>query len=115
MSFIGPRMDAGGATLDIDAPGRGSVVVGTGARVATSTPRTHFERGSAERAVDPIDQRVVSRVIDATASWLLARQASDGHWRGPLEGDTILESEYILIHAWAGRMHRPEMPASRPI
>ena len=109
MSFIGPRMDAGGATLDIDAPGRGSVVVGTGARVATSTPRTHFERGSAERAVDPIDQRVVSRVIDATASWLLARQASDGHWRGPLEGDTILESEYILIHAWAGRMHRPEI------
>jgi len=36
----------------------------------------------------------------ATAAWLRQRQAADGHWRGPLEGDTILESEYLLILAW---------------
>ena len=42
--------------------------------------------------------------VAKTAAWLLGRQASDGHWRGPLEGDTILESEYIIIIAWAGRL-----------
>jgi squalene-hopene/tetraprenyl-beta-curcumene cyclase len=42
--------------------------------------------------------------IDLTARWLLDQQAEDGHWRGPLEGDTILESEYLLILAWAGRL-----------
>ena len=46
-----------------------------------------------------------------TAAWLLDRQEADGHWRGPLEGDTILESEYILILAWAGRLARPEAAA----
>ncbi|MFM9195541.1 MAG: squalene--hopene cyclase, partial [Planctomycetia bacterium] len=45
----------------------------------------------------------------ATAGWLLARQARDGHWRAPLEGDTILESEYILILAWAEKLRRPEV------
>ncbi|MDA1041610.1 MAG: hypothetical protein O3A37_15160, partial [Planctomycetota bacterium] len=46
--------------------------------------------------------------VAKTAAWLLGRQAHDGHWRGPLEGDTILESEYIIILAWAGRLTRPE-------
>ena len=36
-----------------------------------------------------------------TAAWLFDRQAIDGHWRAPLEGDTILESEYLQI----GRAH----------
>ena len=31
-----------------------------------------------------------------TAAWLRGSQFEDGHWRGPLEGDTILESEYLL-------------------
>jgi squalene-hopene/tetraprenyl-beta-curcumene cyclase len=43
------------------------------------------------------------------AAWLQARQAADGHWRGPLEGDTILESEFSLILAWAGRLDRPDV------
>jgi squalene-hopene/tetraprenyl-beta-curcumene cyclase len=34
---------------------------------------------------------------------LLKRQASDGHWVGELQGDTILESEYILLMAFLGR------------
>ena len=42
-----------------------------------------------------------------TVAWLLARQATDGHWRAPLEGDTILESEYLLLLAWAGRLDSP--------
>ena len=34
---------------------------------------------------------------------LLARQAPDGHWVGELQGDTILESEYVLLMAFLGR------------
>ena len=42
-----------------------------------------------------------------TATWLRSQQAADGHWRAPLEGDTILESEYLLLLAWAGRLDSP--------
>ena len=34
--------------------------------------------------------------IAAGQEWLLDRQAVDGHWRAELEGDTILESEYLI-------------------
>jgi squalene-hopene/tetraprenyl-beta-curcumene cyclase len=34
---------------------------------------------------------------------LLARQNPDGHWVGELQGDTILESEFILLKAFLGR------------
>lgn len=34
---------------------------------------------------------------------LLRRQHDDGHWVGELQGDTILESEYILLMAFLGR------------
>jgi squalene-hopene/tetraprenyl-beta-curcumene cyclase len=33
---------------------------------------------------------------------LLRRQQDDGHWVGELQGDTILESEYILLLAFLG-------------
>ncbi|MEQ8787518.1 MAG: prenyltransferase/squalene oxidase repeat-containing protein [Pirellulaceae bacterium] len=41
--------------------------------------------------------------IDRTCQWLVESQHADGHWCGELEGDTILESEYILLLAWMGR------------
>jgi squalene-hopene/tetraprenyl-beta-curcumene cyclase len=44
-------------------------------------------------------QHAMSRVRD----YLLSIQAEDGHWRGELEGDTILESEYILTMHFIGR------------
>jgi squalene-hopene/tetraprenyl-beta-curcumene cyclase len=34
---------------------------------------------------------------------LLLQQRADGHWCGELQGDTILESEYILLMAFLGR------------
>jgi squalene-hopene/tetraprenyl-beta-curcumene cyclase len=34
---------------------------------------------------------------------LLSQQAPDGHWVGELQGDTILESEYILLMAFLER------------
>ena len=41
--------------------------------------------------------------LDRTRSWLKDRQQDDGHWVGELEGDTILESETILLMAYFGR------------
>ncbi|MFO0423331.1 MAG: prenyltransferase/squalene oxidase repeat-containing protein [Planctomycetia bacterium] len=47
--------------------------------------------------------------VGLTADWLAKRQYADGHWRGPLEGDTILESEYTLILTWAGKLDDPHL------
>ncbi len=41
--------------------------------------------------------------VDRTRQCLLARQEPDGHWVGELQGDTILESEYVLLMAFLGR------------
>lgn len=46
--------------------------------------------------------------IDAASAWLAAQQKTDGHWCAELEGDTILESEYILLMAFMGRHRTPE-------
>ena len=45
--------------------------------------------------------------LERTTDWLLARQADEGYWVGELEGDTILESEYILLLAFLGRESDP--------
>jgi squalene-hopene/tetraprenyl-beta-curcumene cyclase len=44
---------------------------------------------------------------DKARGWLVAQQRADGHWVGELEGDTILESEYILLMAFLGREADP--------
>lgn len=48
------------------------------------------------------EQRVRT-AVEKARDWLLSRQASDGHWCGELEGDTILESEYILLLSFLGQ------------
>jgi len=40
---------------------------------------------------------------------LLDRQRSDGHWVGELQGDTILESEFILLLAFLGKTNDPRV------
>ncbi len=44
----------------------------------------------------------VRRAIARTRIWLLGSQHRDGHWVAELEGDTILESETILLLAFLG-------------
>jgi squalene-hopene/tetraprenyl-beta-curcumene cyclase len=56
-----------------------------------------------------LDARSSGEAAGRVSAWLQARQAADGHWRAPLEGDTILESEFILILAWAGRLDGPRV------
>jgi len=45
----------------------------------------------------------VRRAIRRTRQWLLSQQHADGSWCAELEGDTILESETILLLAFLGR------------
>jgi squalene-hopene/tetraprenyl-beta-curcumene cyclase len=83
-------------------------------------PRSRSAPGNGSGAVRlPVDAAAAGACTDAgdrlstatarTAQWLAERQAADGHWRAPLEGDTILESEYLLILAWGGELHGPEI------
>jgi squalene-hopene/tetraprenyl-beta-curcumene cyclase len=60
-------------------------------------------------AATPLDPFVARRLagpvrsaIAGTRQWLLEQQHDDGHWVGELEGDIILESEYILLLAFLG-------------
>jgi squalene-hopene/tetraprenyl-beta-curcumene cyclase len=41
--------------------------------------------------------------VERAARCLLDRQGPDGHWVGELQGDTILESEWVLLMAFLGR------------
>lgn len=43
------------------------------------------------------------RAIVRARRCLLDMQQADGHWVGELQGDTILESEYVLLMAFLGR------------
>ncbi len=52
---------------------------------------------------DPVYASPLRTVIDRARRCLLRSQASDGHWCGELEGDTILESEYVLLMAFLGK------------
>lgn len=51
-----------------------------------------------ERAPSPLRKAILQ-----ARQWLLREQQLDGHWVGELEGDTILESEYVLLLAWLER------------
>jgi squalene-hopene/tetraprenyl-beta-curcumene cyclase len=65
---------------------------------AAHTPELHeTESGSFHRLGGSL-----RRAILRTRQWLLSEQHADGYWVGELEGDTILESEYILLLAYLG-------------
>ena len=61
------------------------------------------EIGQSTELNGQFDSRSIDQSIDSAISWLLKEQKSDGHWCAELEGDTILESEYILLMAYLGR------------
>src|SRR5262249_60414249 len=63
--------------------------------VMRPSPREQRHEAAAPAPLD----RAVTRARDC----LLSRQAADGHWVGELQGDTILESEWVLLMAFLGR------------
>lgn len=52
---------------------------------------------------DPGSFASVHAGVERARDCLLGMQAADGHWVGELQGDTLLESEYILLMAFLGR------------
>jgi squalene-hopene/tetraprenyl-beta-curcumene cyclase len=67
-------------------------------------PESRYRLGSrrpprwAPPAEDSLDA-----ALERTQDWLLERQQLEGYWVAELEGDTILESEYILLMTFLGR------------
>ncbi|MSR65634.1 MAG: squalene--hopene cyclase [Verrucomicrobiae bacterium] len=54
-------------------------------------------------SLDTTVQQQLDRSIRSTQQYLLGIQKSDGHWVGELEGDTILETEYMIFLWYIGR------------
>jgi len=86
--------------------------------------RLPFGKSGASTAVSPVggfdpdllagaavseDTGRLGRAIVRTRDWLLSQQHADGYWVGELQGDTILESEYILLLTWLGRGESEEV------
>lgn len=64
-----------------------------------STPAEHAPRLSlnVDQLASPVRQAIFK-----TREWLLSEQHPEGYWVGELEGDTLLESEFILLLAFLG-------------
>ena len=67
---------------------------------ATANPPADDDLTATRAVLLPPTDQAISR----TREWLYGQQHRDGFWCGELEGDTILESEYILLLAWLGRV-----------
>jgi len=96
------RMTFTGSTAALEGAPAAPVDSQEPTRRSSATGPVHGPRATAFRGLGPAD---ATEVVSRTAAWLRAHQAADGHWRGPLEGDTILESEYLLLLAWADRLN----------
>ena len=66
-------------------------------------PRSARSDRSTADALGPATRRAIA----ATRQWLLDQQQPDGCWCAELEGDTILESETILLWAFLGQEGTP--------
>jgi len=60
--------------------------------------------------VEPLPGDALDLAIDAARDALLSRQDAAGFWCAELQGDSILESEYLLLMWILGREHDPDLP-----
>lgn len=77
------------------------------AHAAEASPVVFDAGGAAPAAAPSPAGSPVDEAIRIARSHLLALQNDDGHWCGELEGDTILESEYVLLMHVLGRGDDP--------
>lgn len=72
--------------------------------------------GSASSRGWSVEQRACTEryglLTERAARHLASLQKGDGHWVAELEGDCILESEYILLMAFLGREKEPDSLAA---
>ena len=78
------------------------MIPNTDGGVQAKDPTTFARRSGAPSLPDNL-----AEARDATSRWLVEQQHPDGFWVGELEGDTILESEYVILMAFLGREHEP--------
>jgi len=67
-------------------------------QVAIKEPRAEGDGSGARISAEQLD-----RAVDLARQNLLGLQLEDGHWRGELEADSVLESEYILLLHFLGK------------
>jgi squalene-hopene/tetraprenyl-beta-curcumene cyclase len=73
----------------------------------TEAPSAVDEPGSSTRAqvrfgrIDAAPEDV-ARAIERSRDSILARQHPEGYWSGELEGDSMLEADYIFVHVLLG-------------
>ena len=53
---------------------------------------------------------MVERSLNRARACLLAKQDPAGYWCGELQGDSILESEYLLLKWILGQESDPDLP-----
>jgi squalene-hopene/tetraprenyl-beta-curcumene cyclase len=67
--------------------------------------------GAEERALSSVvsadDRDRLTQVLRRAVEALKSMQKPDGHWCGELQGDSILESEYILMKFILGQEDQP--------
>jgi squalene-hopene/tetraprenyl-beta-curcumene cyclase len=63
--------------------------------------------GLRESISTPPLANTLRQAIFRAQQWLLAHQEADGFWVAELEGDTILESEFLLLLAFLNEEHTP--------
>jgi squalene-hopene/tetraprenyl-beta-curcumene cyclase len=70
-----------------------------------AAPRVSFFSSTPVNPTEPVDSQTlrVHEAVGRTRDYLLSRQHPEGYWVAELEGDTILESEYICLLAFLGR------------
>src|SRR5712692_1954882 len=88
------------------SPRMGTQVAATASSFPSSGLRT---RRLADLNKDSLHLSSVRAAVDRSVALLLSRQAFDGHWIGELQGDTILESEYVLLLAFLDRERDPKV------
>lgn len=78
----------------------------------SATDVMHSARDTTRAATsdDALIESALGRGIEA----LLSRQRPDGHWCGELEGDSILQSEYLLMKWILGQEREPLADGSPP-
>lgn len=74
---------------------------------APPTPGTATPRSRLAMQPTPVEASRLQQSLAAGRDHLLRLQRDDGHWCAELEGDTILESEYVLMQAILGRISDP--------
>ncbi len=92
--------------MDTGRPGGRRLRFDFGEPFAPPEPKfdpVNYDAGSIDAGFERAVDEPLMTAIERTRAYLLGEQHSDGYWVGELEGDTILESEYILLLAYLGR------------